>query len=85
MKNLSLWNTVTIKPGKLWTPETFLECYCVARKSQSGVRKLICEQERLLVCGFVASLHVLIFAVIGQDTINIPEIFQVFTVFWVTP
>ena len=36
---------------------------------------------RPLVCGFVASSYVLIFAVIGRNTINIPEIFQVFTVF----
>ena len=34
-----------------------------------------------LVCGFVASSHNLIFAVIGHNTINIPKIFQVFTVF----
>ena len=33
------------------------------------------------VCGFVASSRVLIFAVIGHNTINIPETFQVFTVF----
>lgn len=33
-----------------------------------------------IVCGFVASSHVLIFAVIGHNTINIPEIFQVFMV-----
>ena len=30
----------------------------------------------------MASSCVLIFAVIGHNTINIPEIFQVFTVFW---
>ena len=33
------------------------------------------------VCGFVASSRVLSFAVIGRNTINIPETFQVFTVF----
>ena len=38
-------------------------------------------QVRTLVCGFVGSLRALIFAVIGHNTINIPEIFQVFTVF----
>ena len=53
----------------------------VQEKSQSGTRKLNCKQERQLVCGFVASLHVLIFAVIGHNTIDIPEIFQVFMVF----
>ena len=50
-------------------------------KSQSGMRKLNHEQEHQLVCGFVASSHVLIFAVIGANTINIPEIFQVFMLF----
>ena len=39
-------------------------------KSQSGMRKLNGMDER-----------VLIFAVINHNTINIPEIFQVFTVF----
>ena len=34
----------------------------------------------IIVCGFVASLHVLIFSVIGHTTINIHEIFQVFTI-----
>ena len=38
------------------------------------MKKLNCKQERWLVCGFVASLHVLIFAVVGHNTINIPEI-----------
>ena len=50
-------------------------------KSQSGMRKLNHKQERWLVCGFVASSHVLIFAVVGHNTINILEIFQVFMVF----
>ena len=35
----------------------------------------------ITVCGFVASSLVLIFAVIGHNAINIPEIFQVFTIF----
>ena len=35
----------------------------------------------LIHCGFVASSCVLIFAVIGCNTINILEIFQVFSVF----
>jgi len=49
-------------------------------KSQSGERKLNRNQERQFVCGFEASSPVLIFALIGHNTINIPEIFQVFTV-----
>ena len=39
----------------------------------------------ITVCGFVASSRVLIFAVIGDNAINIPEIFQVFTIFPVDP
>ena len=39
------------------------------------MRKLNRKQERYLVCGSVASSHVLIFAVIGHDTIHIHEIF----------
>ena len=55
----------------------------VQEKSQSGMRKLNCKQEHELVRGFVACLHVLIFAVIGRNTTDIPEIFQVFMVFTV--
>ena len=50
-------------------------------KSQSGMKKLNCKQQRELVCGSVVCSHVLIFAVIYLNTINILEIFQVFTVF----
>ena len=58
-----------------------LDCYCVARKKPiRHVRKLNCKQEHSLVCGFVGSSHVMIFPMIGHNTINIPEIFQVFTV-----
>ena len=35
--------------------------------------KLNQEQQQLLVCGFVACLHVPIFVLIGYRTINIPE------------
>ena len=51
-----------------------LECYCVAREEQIRHGKTN-EQAAtiiLLVCGFVASLHVLFFAAIGLNTINIP-------------
>ena len=54
---------------------------CCKKKANQAFRKLNHKQERELVCGFVASLHVLMFAVIGHNTMNIPEIFQVFTVF----
>ena len=53
-------------------------------KSQSGMRKLNCKQGRELVCGFVANSLVLIFALTGHNTVNIPEIFPVLTVFPVT-
>ena len=57
-------------------PEIFLECYCVARK-----KPIKCEitkpQERKLFslwsCGLLASPD--------RNTINIPELFQEFTVF----
>ena len=51
--------------------------------SQEGVRQLNRKQQRLLGCGFEVCSCVLNFIVIGQYTINIPEIFQVFAVFWV--
>ena len=59
----------------------FWNVIVLQEKSQSGVRKMNQEQERQLFCGFVASSHGLIFAVIGHNAINIPEIFQVFTIF----
>ena len=39
-------------------------------KSQSGVRKLNCKQQWYLVGDFVAGSGVLIFAVIGHNTIR---------------
>ena len=39
------------------------------------MRKLNHKQDRQVVCGFLASSHVLIFAVIGHNTINISKIF----------
>ena len=38
------------------------------------------KNDFLCTLGFVASMRVLSFAVIGHDKINIPEIFQVVTV-----
>ena len=40
------------------------------KKTEPQARTLII----LLVCGFVAGMHILSFAVIGHDKINIPEI-----------
>ena len=81
--NQILERNITVKPGKPWTPEIFLECYCTAIEKPLR-REKTNAQARTLVCGFVAGSHVLIFAVIGRNTINILEIFQVFIVFPVT-
>ena len=35
----------TFKPGKLWSPENFSNCYCVARKKPIGCVKLNHKQE----------------------------------------
>ena len=48
---------------------------CSKKKRQSGMRKLNHKQDRQVGCGFLASSHVLIFAVIGHNTINISKIF----------
>ena len=56
----------------------FWNVIVLQEKSQSGIRRLNRKQEHLfniLVCGFVASSHILMFAVIGRNKINIPEIF----------
>ena len=52
-------------------------------KKKTIRREKIKRQARTLItiCGFVASSRVLIFAVISHNTINIREIFQVFTIF----
>ena len=61
----------------------FWNAIVLQEKSQSGVRKLNPNQECFkLVCGFVATSCILIFAVPGHKTINIPEMFQVFMVYW---
>ena len=75
-----IWN-FTVKPAKPCKREIFLECYCVAKKKPIRNEKLNHKQEHLkLVCGFMTSYRVLILAAIGCNTINISEIFQVFTV-----
>ena len=55
------------------------KCYRAARKTP--IRREKAKPQARPVCGFVASSRGLIFAVIGHNTINIPETFQVFTVF----
>ena len=80
--------TVTVKPGKPGkpgTPEFLLECYCGARKKPIRHEKTKLQARTLISLWFVACSHVLIFAEIGRNTINIPEIFQVFKVFPVPP
>ena len=59
---------------------------CYEKKKNKTIRHEKTKgQARTLitVCGFVANSRVMIFAVIGHNTINIPEIFQVFTIFLV--
>ena len=58
---------------------------CWKKKANQGWEsKLQARTLTRLVCGFVASLPVQIFTVIGHNTRNIPEIFQVFPCFTVT-
>ena len=47
----------------------------IKETNQAWEKQLIAS---VIVRGFVACLHVLIFLVIGHLTINIPKIFQVF-------
>ena len=58
-----------------------MECYCVARNKP--IRREITKLQTAMVINlwFEVCLRILNFIVIGQYTINIPEIFQVFTVF----
>ena len=54
---------LSVKLTQPWTPEIFLECYCVARRKP--VRRKKCKvQEAAEVCCFGACLHILIFSVI---------------------
>ena len=73
----------TVKHTKAWRPEIFMECYRVARKKP--VRRLDYQttNSNNKVCSFEVCSRALIFTVIGNYTVNITEIFQVFTVFWV--
>ena len=72
----SLLNVVTVWPGKPGTLEMFVECYFSPRKKpiRHEKTKLQARSVITVVCGFVASSRVLIFAVMGHNTINIPEI-----------
>ena len=58
-----------------------MECYCVARNKP--IRREITKLQTATVINlwFEVCLRILNFIVIGQYTINIPENFQVFTVF----
>ena len=47
-----------------------MECYCVASKTQIGMKKL---NRTVIVCGFEVCSHVLNFMVIGQYTITLSE------------
>ena len=60
---------ITVKLTKLTKPFIVLQ-----EKSQSGVTKLTGKQECELVCGFVVCSRVLLFAVIGPNTIKITSV-----------
>ena len=66
---------ITVKLTKLTKPFIVLQ-----EISQSAVTKLNRKQECELVCGFVVCSRVLLFAVIGPNTIKPTEIFQVFLI-----
>ena len=58
------------------TKKIFGLLLCCKKKANQACKKTELQPRTLiLVCGFVASSHVLIFAVIGHNIINIPEIF----------
>ena len=57
-----------------------MESYGVARNKP--IRREITKPQTTTVIRYEVCLRILNSVVIGQYTINIPEIFQVFTVFW---
>ena len=51
------WIVLTVKPGKPWTPEIFLECYCLAREKSIRHEKTKPEARTLIsswFCGYFA-------------------------------
>ena len=54
---------------------------CEELANEEGENQTANTNSNLIVCGFEVCSHVLDFIVIGQYTINISEIFQVFMVF----
>ena len=58
-----------------------MECYYIAKRKPIRHEEPKLQTATVVSCGFVVFLHVLNFIVIGLYTINIPEIFQPFTVF----
>ena len=70
-----------MKLTKLWTPEIFMECYCVVRNKPIR-REIIKPQTATVISLWFWGLLVCpeLIVIIGWYTINIPEIFQVFTV-----
>ena len=53
-----------------------MECYCVARNKTIRGEITKPQTATVLVCCFEVCLRILKFIVIGQYTINIPEIFR---------
>ena len=51
------WCEIIVKPGKPWTPEIFLECYCGARKKPIRAEKTKLQARMLIslwFCGLLA-------------------------------
>ena len=71
--------------GKTMNTRNISEMLLSCKKKPIGHEKTKLQTRMLISLWFVACSHVLIFAEIGRNTINIPEIFQVFKVFPVAP
>ena len=72
----------TVKPGKLWTSEIFLECYCLAREKPIRHKKTKLQARTLISLWFCAQFTCPDLCCDSHNTINILKIFQVFTVSW---
>ena len=81
LKNLSICNWKLCLSVLLWisqhewTPEIFLECYCDQGGNQSDVDLKTKPQAAKVIFLWFLGVLALILAVIGDNTVNIPEIF----------
>ena len=65
------------------TPEIFWKCYCLAREKPIRCEKTKLHARMLISLWFQGQFTCPDLCCVGHNTINIPEIFQVFTVFLV--